>query len=164
MNTMREDFEAWMTDVAKIIVGSSDPYPAGLEQSYWLVWQAALQAARQPVEFERAIPTNRRESAVKLLLELGFAWNNQRWEDRRQPVGEVVAYRLVTGDPKRKWMAVQGAPPVGVVRQAADHGWEIEYLYSAPPQQPERVDWDRRSAPAPASWATFVARSGMGVW
>lgn len=45
-------------------------------------------AARQPVEFERAIPTRRRESAVELLLQLGFVWNNQRWEDRRQPVGE----------------------------------------------------------------------------
>lgn len=58
----------------------------------------------------------------------------------RQPVGEVVAYRLVTGDPKRKWMAVQGFPPVGVQRQAADHGWQIEYLYAAPPQQPAQVD------------------------
>ncbi|MCU1054152.1 hypothetical protein JAK47_06335 [Stenotrophomonas maltophilia] len=44
-------------------------------------------AARQPVEFERAIPTRRRESAVELLLQLGFVWNNQRWEDRRQSVG-----------------------------------------------------------------------------
>lgn len=45
-------------------------------------------AARQPMEFERAIPTRRRESAVELLLSLGFVWNNQRWEDRRQPVGQ----------------------------------------------------------------------------
>ncbi|MCF3524583.1 hypothetical protein [Stenotrophomonas maltophilia] len=48
-------------------------------------------AARQPVEFERAIPTRRRESAVELLLQLGFVWNNQRWEDRRQPVGDHLA-------------------------------------------------------------------------
>lgn len=45
-------------------------------------------AARQPLEFERAVPTHRRESAVKLLLSLGFVWNNQRWEDRRQPLGQ----------------------------------------------------------------------------
>lgn len=44
----RAQFEAWMTNTAKIIVGSSDPYPAGLERDYWRVWQAAL-AARQPV-------------------------------------------------------------------------------------------------------------------
>lgn len=49
-------------------------------------------AARQPVEFERAIPTRRRESAVELLLQLGFVWNNQRWEDRRQPVGVPAAW------------------------------------------------------------------------
>ncbi|MNB71525.1 hypothetical protein D3C81_665720 [compost metagenome] len=55
------------------------------------VLSAAL-AARQPVEFERAIPTRRRESAVELLLELGFVWNNQRWEDRRQPVGVPVVW------------------------------------------------------------------------
>jgi hypothetical protein len=48
---VREQFEAWMTDVAKIVVGSSDPYPAGLERDYWRVWQAAL-ASRQPVGHE----------------------------------------------------------------------------------------------------------------
>ncbi|WP_414613224.1 hypothetical protein [Stenotrophomonas pavanii] len=40
----RARFEKWMTDVAKIIAGSSDPYPAGLERDYWRVWQAALSA------------------------------------------------------------------------------------------------------------------------
>ncbi|WP_312708647.1 hypothetical protein [Stenotrophomonas sp.] len=40
----RAQFEAWMTDTAKIIVGSNDPYPAGLERDYWRVWQAALAA------------------------------------------------------------------------------------------------------------------------
>ncbi|PZT06113.1 hypothetical protein A7X87_08615 [Stenotrophomonas maltophilia] len=49
-------------------------------------------AARQPVEFERTVPTRRRESAVELLLTLGFVWNNQRWEDRRQPVGVPAAW------------------------------------------------------------------------
>lgn len=40
----REDFEAWMRESAKIIVGSSDPYPAGLERAYWKVWQASRAA------------------------------------------------------------------------------------------------------------------------
>lgn len=44
----RVRFEKWMTDVAKIIVGSSDPYPAGLERDYWRVWQAALSAQPSP--------------------------------------------------------------------------------------------------------------------
>lgn len=38
----RAQFEAWMTDTAKIIVGSGDPYTAGLERDYWRVWQAAI--------------------------------------------------------------------------------------------------------------------------
>lgn len=49
-------------------------------------------AARQPAEFERAIPTHRRESAVELLLSMGFVWNNQHWEDRRHPLGQEPAY------------------------------------------------------------------------
>ncbi len=57
--------------------------------------KAAL-AARQPVEFERAIPTRRRESAVELLLSLGFVWNHGRWEDRRQPV--TMDDALAAGD------------------------------------------------------------------
>lgn len=39
---MRRAFEDWMTNEAKIAVGSTDPYPAGLERSYWRVWQAAF--------------------------------------------------------------------------------------------------------------------------
>ena len=37
----RVQFETWMVNTAKIIVGSTDPYPAGLERDYWRVWQAA---------------------------------------------------------------------------------------------------------------------------
>lgn len=46
---MRKEFDDWMTNEAKIIVGSSDPYPAGLERQYWRVWQAAWNR-RAPVE------------------------------------------------------------------------------------------------------------------
>jgi hypothetical protein len=123
---------------------------------------AAALAARQPVEFERAVPTRRRESAVELLLQLGFVWNNQRWEDRRQPVGqEPVAHRVVTGDPKRKWMVVQGAPSVGVIRQAQDYGWEVECFYSHT-FKPATPPW--AAPPAQAvdlgqfSWAVELAR------
>lgn len=38
---MREQFEEAMRDELKVIVGSADPYPAGLERDYWRVWQAA---------------------------------------------------------------------------------------------------------------------------
>ena len=65
----------------------------------------------------------------------GYAWKG--WQASiaaRQPVGqEPVAHRLVTGDPKRKWICVQGPPSDGVIRQAKDHGWEIELLYASPP-------------------------------
>lgn len=41
LKACRTAFEAWMCDVAKVIVGSADPYPAGIERDYWRVWQAA---------------------------------------------------------------------------------------------------------------------------
>ena len=47
MTTTREAFEAWMVNVAKIIVGSTDPYPAGLERDYRQVWKAATAAERE---------------------------------------------------------------------------------------------------------------------
>lgn len=43
---MRKAFEDWMLNVAKIVVGSTDPYPAGLERDHWECWQAAWNAAR----------------------------------------------------------------------------------------------------------------------
>ena len=46
--TSREEFEVWMRDYAKIVVGSGDPYPAGLERDYWRVWQAS----RAALEFD----------------------------------------------------------------------------------------------------------------
>lgn len=50
---MRAAFEHWMTHTAKIIVGSSDPYPRGLERDYWLTWKAAWDAAVTHAEAER---------------------------------------------------------------------------------------------------------------
>ncbi len=74
-------------------------------------------AARQPVEFERAIPTRRRESAVELLLELGFVWNNQRWEDPRQPVGESVEEDVycAIADMIEPYVQREGINPEGVL-------------------------------------------------
>ena len=34
----RPAFERWMIEEAKIVIGSSDPYPARLERDYWKVW------------------------------------------------------------------------------------------------------------------------------
>lgn len=45
MTTMREAFEKWMVNVRKCIVGSSDPYPAGLEQDAWQAWIAGADYA-----------------------------------------------------------------------------------------------------------------------
>lgn len=41
---MREEFEAWMLGTAKIVIGSTDPYPSGLERGYWRVWQASRES------------------------------------------------------------------------------------------------------------------------
>ena len=47
-NNMRREFEVWMLHTEKIIVGSSDSYPAGLERERWRVWQAATERATAP--------------------------------------------------------------------------------------------------------------------
>lgn len=41
-------FEKHMLEVEKIIIGSSDPYPAGLEKTYWRIWQASREAIAIP--------------------------------------------------------------------------------------------------------------------
>lgn len=45
----RAEFEHWMIHVAKFVVGSNDPYPAGIERDWWRVWQAS-RAAMQTAE------------------------------------------------------------------------------------------------------------------
>lgn len=48
----RAQFENWMINTAKIAIGSTDPYPAGLERAYWQVWQAALASRATPTAQE----------------------------------------------------------------------------------------------------------------
>jgi hypothetical protein len=45
--TEREQFGEWMLNDEKCIVGSSDPYPAGIERRNWRVWHFAWQASRR---------------------------------------------------------------------------------------------------------------------
>lgn len=40
----RADFERWMVEDEKCIVGSSDPYPAGIESRNWRAWNACRAA------------------------------------------------------------------------------------------------------------------------
>ncbi|WP_186056572.1 hypothetical protein [Burkholderia gladioli] len=43
----RAAFERWMVEDEKCIVGSADPYPAGIERQNWKVWRAAWARASQ---------------------------------------------------------------------------------------------------------------------
>lgn len=43
----RADFERWMVEDEKCIVGSSDPYPAGVESRNWRAWNACRAAMLQ---------------------------------------------------------------------------------------------------------------------
>lgn len=43
----RADFERWMVEDEKCIVGSSDPYPAGIESRNWRAWNACRAAMLQ---------------------------------------------------------------------------------------------------------------------
>lgn len=46
----RADFERWMVDDEKCIVGSSDPYPSGIESRNWRAWNACRAAMLQGAE------------------------------------------------------------------------------------------------------------------
>lgn len=46
----RADFERWMVEDEKCIVGSSDPYPAGIESRNWRAWNACRAAILQGAE------------------------------------------------------------------------------------------------------------------
>jgi len=49
-------FVRWMTEEAKCIVGSADPYPAGIERRNRKIWNAAWRAARQSAGATRQEP------------------------------------------------------------------------------------------------------------
>lgn len=46
----RASFERWMIDDMKCIVGSSDPYPAGIEARNWNAWKACRAAILRNIE------------------------------------------------------------------------------------------------------------------
>lgn len=48
---LRADFERWMVEDEKCIVGSSDPYPAGIESRNWRAWNACRAAMLQSGNF-----------------------------------------------------------------------------------------------------------------
>lgn len=99
-------------------------------------------ASRQPVEFERTVPTRRRESAVELLLTLGFVWNNQRWEDRRQPAGVPAAWMHTH---KATGRVEFGLSPMYDCDFNAVQ-WDSVALYAAPAQAVDLGRWSQRHA------------------
>ncbi|WP_407462191.1 hypothetical protein [Xanthomonas campestris] len=62
-----------------------------------LVRKAVRKAYIRGVEFDRARETPRRQSAVELLLSLGYVWTTDRWE-ARQPAGGGADCRGITRD------------------------------------------------------------------
>lgn len=89
MADTREQFEAWMVGEAKIMVGSSDPYPAGLERDYWRVWQAAL--ASRPAEVDdEGLPPLPPEVARAMKGEVAFF---VKWQDAGKELrGSLMLY------------------------------------------------------------------------
>ncbi len=133
-----------------------------------VAWNRRALAARQPVEFERAIPTRRRESAVELLLQLGFVWNNQRWEDRRQPVKliaqKVGDYRVTVAEDA---ITVSRGRDIVFAYSAGD-AEPINALQSVDPERGhidpswplhDRVEFALRDAGFDLDEAAFVAES-----
>ncbi|MGT7734706.1 ead/Ea22-like family protein, partial [Escherichia coli] len=55
----RADFERWMVEDEKCIVGSSDPYPAGIESRNWRAWnacRAAMLHSAEPASNHEELP------------------------------------------------------------------------------------------------------------
>ncbi|MCU1053297.1 hypothetical protein JAK47_01890 [Stenotrophomonas maltophilia] len=129
------------------------------EGGYEACWANSMDALkrlidRKPVEFERAIPTRRRESAVELLLSLGFVWNNQRWEDRRQPVGESVseAIEQLADD-------VESCVSDACGYLASDSGWDDYGIYRDDAAERYRALPDRiRALTAPPAQAVDLGQ------
>ncbi|WP_336817247.1 hypothetical protein [Burkholderia gladioli] len=66
----RAAFERWMVEDEKCIVGSTDPYPAGIERQNWKVWRAAWARASQA-----AAPAEAREPLVLWKDGTGMLWD-----------------------------------------------------------------------------------------
>lgn len=61
----RKRFEEWMVNVEKIVVGSRDPYPAGMEAMLWRAWQAALASRDDRASEARGYTTGHCENHKK---------------------------------------------------------------------------------------------------
>ena len=116
MDECRKQFEQAMHDVFKTVVGSNDPYPAGLERDYWKVWQAAwnrrAEAQWQPIE------TAPRELGKRILclkdcgegtltsISIVFWLNDGEWhlDDCASRTAEGFGYRVT------HWMPLPAEP------------------------------------------------------
>lgn len=54
----RADFDRWMVEDERCIVGSSDPYPAGVESRNWRAWNACRAAMLQSGNFREIAETS----------------------------------------------------------------------------------------------------------
>lgn len=62
----RADFERWMVEDEKCIVGSSDPYPAGIESSNWRAWKACRAAMLQGSDGNFPVIPDEKGSSLQL--------------------------------------------------------------------------------------------------
>ena len=70
----RAEFERWMVEDFKCVVGSSDPYPAGIERDMWRCWQAATSARVKGLEafiLRNSDPYDMNETDTALFHEIG---------------------------------------------------------------------------------------------
>ncbi|PJL51452.1 hypothetical protein B9Y74_05505 [Stenotrophomonas maltophilia] len=135
------------------------------ELGTFFAMRAGLQAAlaiRQPVEFERAIPTHRRESAVELLLKLGFVWNNQRWEDRRESSDyddkELQFYRESIGNDLDNALML-----AGVFEVTHEGGYEAAWANSMDALE-RLIDRQPVGEQRAALWIQFAENGNIRFW
>lgn len=100
----REAFERWMLDVRKCVVGSADPYPAGIERDAWQAWQAGAANARAAKLDASGDPVEREAQAMFERTTEG--WRNvTAWADLHDDTREIYRDRV-----RRTHPPVESAP------------------------------------------------------
>jgi hypothetical protein len=146
----REAFEQWMIHTEKCVVGSSDPYPAGMERQNWKTWRAAWQAARAlqqtaepvrpsaPENSIRAFPEFR--EYVERLSEPGLAKKQARVI--RKEIYDIIDARVanakIAGSPQKPvgYFSKGGGSSYGEVDPKYKNAADVVPLYAAPDRAP----------------------------
>ena len=89
----------WLHTYKKTGASSLATYPIDMNLAFnrerWECVALYTAPASVPLEFDRTRDTSRRQTAVELLLSMGYVWATDHWEARKQP--DALAGRQPVG-------------------------------------------------------------------